>query len=122
MISLVKKMRTGPQADRTAYSKHRIFGAEYYKFTVWASSTTVSQTCSNTEQFLFFFFFLINIARRNLYLFIFLIFRATPAAYGGSQARDQIGAAAASLHHSHSHTISEPHLQPTPQLTATPDT
>ena len=44
-----------------------------------------------------------------------------PEAYGGSQARGQIGAAAAGLRHSHSHTRSEPHLQPTPQLTATPD-
>ena len=44
-----------------------------------------------------------------------------PAAYGGSQARGQIGAAATSLHHSHSNARSELHLQPTPQLTATPD-
>ena len=36
-------------------------------------------------------------------------------AYRSSQARGQIGAAAASLHHSHSNTGSEPHLQPTPQ-------
>ena len=32
----------------------------------------------------------------------FLFFRAVPAAYGGSQARGQTGAAAAGLHHSHS--------------------
>ena len=32
-------------------------------------------------------------------------------AYGSSQARGQIGAAAVSLHHSHSNTGSEPHLQ-----------
>ena len=42
----------------------------------------------------------------NLQLFLFLffplLFRAAPAAYGSSQARNQIGAAAASLHHSHS--------------------
>ena len=58
----------------------------------------------------------------NLFLFFsFLVFRATPAAYGGSQARGQIGAVAAGLHHSHSHARSELHLQPTPQLTATPD-
>jgi len=35
--------------------------------------------------------------------------------------RGQTGAAAASLHHSHSNTISKLHLLPTPQLTATPD-
>jgi len=39
--------------------------------------------------FLFFFFF-----------FVFCPFRATPMAYGGSQARGLIGAVATSLHHS----------------------
>ena len=47
--------------------------------------------------------------------------RATPVAYGGSQARDGIGAADAGLHHSHNHARSEPCLQSTPQLTAMPD-
>ena len=40
---------------------------------------------------------------------------ATPAAW--SQARGRMRAAAAGLHHSHSSGGSEPHLQPTPQLT-----
>ena len=52
---------------------------------------------------------------------LFAISRATPVAYGGSQARGLIGAVAAGLHQSHSNVGSEPHLQPTPQLTATPD-
>ena len=47
----------------------------------------------------------------------FFLFRAAPMAYGSSQARGRIGAAAAGLHHSHSNTRSKPHLQPTPQLT-----
>ena len=34
----------------------------------------------------------------------------TLMAYGSSQARDQIGAAAAGLHHGHSHVGSEPCL------------
>ena len=38
-------------------------------------------------------------------------------AYGGSQARGQIGAAAASPPYSHSNTESKPCLQPTPQPT-----
>ena len=42
-------------------------------------------------------------------------------AYGGFQARGQIGAVAASLHHRHSNAGSEPHLQPTPQDMAMPD-
>ena len=51
----------------------------------------------------------------------FCLFRATPAAYGGSQARGLIGAVAAGLHHSHSNAGSQPSLQPTSQLTATLD-
>ena len=51
----------------------------------------------------------------------FCLFRAAPAAYGGSQAKGQIGATAAGLHHSHSNAGSEQCLQPTPQLTAMPD-
>ena len=59
-----------------------------------------------------------------IYLFIYCLFafsRAASVAYGGSQARGRIGAAATGLHHSHSYAGSEPSLRPTPQLTATPD-
>ena len=42
-------------------------------------------------------------------------------AHGGSQARGRIGAVASGLHQSYSNTGSEPHLRPTPQLTAMPD-
>ena len=58
---------------------------------------------------------------RNIYLYIYLLFRAAPTAYGGCQARGQIGATGAGLHHSHSNVGSEPHLQPTPQLMAEQD-
>ena len=57
-------------------------------------------------------------------IFFFCLFAtswASPMAYGGSQARGQIGAVATSLCHSHSHAGLELHLQPTPQLTAMPD-
>ena len=57
-----------------------------------------------------------------IYFCLFAFSRAAPAAYGGSQARGLIGAVASGLHHSHSNARSEPCLQPTPQLTATPDT
>ena len=40
--------------------------------------------------------------------FYFILFRATPVAYGSSQAKGQIGAAAADLHHSNAR--SETHL------------
>ena len=57
-----------------------------------------------------------------LFLFFFFVFLPflgpLPAAYGGSQARGQIRAVAAGLHHSNAG--SELRLQPTPQLTATP--
>ena len=54
-------------------------------------------------------------------IFLFGLFRDAPAAYGGSQGRGQIRAAAPGLHHCHNNTRSEPHLQPTPQLMATLD-
>ena len=76
-------------------------------------------------------------------IIIILPFRAAPAAFGGSQARGQIRATATGLHQSHwptpepqqcqiratatglhqshSNVGSEAGLQPTPQLTATPD-
>ena len=43
------------------------------------------------------------------FLFVCL-FRATPVAYGGSQARGLIRTLAAGLHQSHSNTRSNPHL------------
>ena len=53
--------------------------------------------------------------------FFFCLFRATPKAHRGSQARGLIRAIAAGLRQSHSNTRSEPCLRPTPQLTATLD-
>ena len=64
--------------------------------------------------FLFFYFI--------LFYFVFLLFLwAALVAYGGSQARGRIRAVAISLRQSHSNAGLEPRLQPTPQLTATPD-
>ena len=62
--------------------------------------------------------------RNELIFFLFFSFfflRATPAAYGNSQARDHTGATATSLHHSHRNVGSELHLRLTPPLTATLD-
>ena len=42
----------------------------------------------------------------GFFVFVF-VFRVVPAAYGGSQARGQIGAVAAGLHHNHSNKGSE---------------
>ena len=56
-----------------------------------------------------------------LFIYLFSLFRATPAAYRGSQARGLIGVEAAGLCQSHSNAGSELCLRPTPQLPATPD-
>lgn len=48
-----------------------------------------------------------------LLFLLLLLFRAAPLAYGCSQPRGQIRTTASGLHHSHSNTGSEPHLQPT---------
>ena len=53
-----------------------------------------------------------------LFVCFFCLFRATPTAYGGSQGRGRIRAVTASLCNSHSNTVSEPCLEPIPQLTA----
>ena len=55
------------------------------------------------------------------YICLFVLSRATPEAYGGSQAKGPIRPTAAGLHHSHSNMGSEPHLQTSPELTATLD-
>ena len=62
----------------------------------------------------FLFFYMLN-------FFFFLLFMATAAAYGSSQVRGQIRAAAAGLRHSHSNSRSKLLLQPTLQHTATQD-
>ena len=45
---------------------------------------------------------------------IYILFRAAPVAYGGSQARGPIRAVAVNLHHSHSNARSGPRLLPIP--------
>ena len=59
-----------------------------------------------------------NITAFCLFVLSFYLSRATPIAYGGSQAGGPVGAVAAGLHQSHSNAAFEPHLQPTPQLMA----
>jgi len=65
--------------------------------------TIVNRAAMNMQVhvlFLSFFFFGL----------LFLYFKATLVAYGGSQARSLIGAVATGLCQSHSNTGSEPHL------------
>ena len=77
-----------------------------------------SEKCLTMSSAHFFFFCLLSFV---VVVVVVAISWATPTAYGGSQARGRIGAAATSLRQSHSNAGSEPHLQPTPELTATPD-
>ena len=55
-----------------------------------------------------------------LFCFV-LFFRAALMAFGSSQAKGRIPAAAAGLHYSRSHSGFEPCLKPTPQLTGMTD-
>ena len=60
--------------------------------------------------------------KQKVYILIFFFFfMAAPKAYGGSQAKDRIGAVAAGLHHSHSNARSKLCMQLTSQLMATRD-
>ena len=69
-----------------------------------------------------YFSLVIKLHENSFFFFsLFAISWVAPTAYGGSQARDPIGAVAAGLLQSHSSAGSEPRLQPTPQLMATPD-
>ena len=74
--------------------------------------------------YLYLFRFFYDLIHQNFvisfsFLFFLCLFRTALTAYGGSQTRGLTRATAASL--CHSHTGSEPQLQPTPQLRATPD-
>ena len=76
---------------------------------------------SSVERGFRLIYFVIIIFFIFIYLFIFAISWAALAAYGGSQARGQIGAVAASRRQRHSNAGPKQCLQPTPQLTATLD-
>ena len=56
----------------------------------------------------------------DFFFFVFCLFRATPTAYEGSQAKGRITAIAAGHSHSHSNDRSEPCLWPMPQPVAMP--
>ena len=78
---------------------------------------TSTQTAVEMYMLLFTFLFVYLVGLMFCFGFLFgwlvgfvLLFRAVPAAYGNSQDRGQIRAAAASLCQSHSNTRSEPYL------------
>ena len=55
------------------------------------------------------------------FILFYLLYRAAPVVYGGSQATGQIGAAAISLCHSHNNAGSQLHLRLTPHVRAMQD-
>ena len=87
---------------------------DFFLCSVKCCSTRFLKGDSLNLSFIYLFIYLFII-------FVFCLFRAAPAAHGGSQARGPLGAVASRLHHDHSNEESEPHLRPTPQPTATPD-
>ena len=87
----------------------------------WKSLPLIS-CCPDSQTTLIFQRWWNSVCEVTFFLFFFfLLFRAAPMAYGGSQARGRIGATAAGLHHSHGNTWSELHLWPRPKLVAMPD-
>ena len=86
---------------------------------------TTLQSESSVLIGLLYYYFKIKYNRFTVFLrflfFCFFFFRAAPTGFGGSQARGLIEATAAHLCQSHSNSASEPHLRPTPQLTAMRD-
>ena len=77
--------------------------------------------CAMVGPYWLFFLYIIVCVFIYLFICLFAISWAAPVAYGGSQARGPVRAVATGLRQSHSNAGSEPRLQPTPQLTATPD-
>ena len=75
----------------------------YTTLLIYTSLTLFSVSLVFSMKFILFYFI----------LFFFLLLRAAPVACGDSQARGQIGATAAGLHHSHSNAGPKPCLRPT---------
>ena len=79
-----------------------------YIFEKWTLNHTPCLYCLLFSRLILVFTF-VKFLSILLFFFLFCIFRTTLAAYGSSQARGQIGAAAASLHHSYGYTGSLTH-------------
>jgi len=74
------------------------------------------QLVGNSARFMYDIFL-----RLKIFFLLFAFSRTAPTAHGGSQARGRIGAVAAGLLQSNSNAGSKPHLRPTLQLAAMPD-
>uniref|UniRef100_A0A8D1PF60 RRM domain-containing protein n=1 Tax=Sus scrofa TaxID=9823 RepID=A0A8D1PF60_PIG len=105
----------GLNLSHRCHLPHTCSNAGSFNPLCWARGQTYASSANRVTAAVAFFFCFV------LFSCLFAISWAAPGAYGGSQARGPIGAVAAGLCQSHSNTGSEPRLQPTPQLTATPD-
>ena len=99
--------------------KHPFFNKkiDLYMFNAFYFESINISTCLTSGCLLRIFFSF----KKKFFLSFLPFLGPFPMAYGGSQARGLIGAVATGLRQSHSKAGSEPRLQPTPQLTATPD-
>ena len=85
----------------------KLFGLEHYRIAIvdsWLNHTICNGASLQIK------FIMLNIKWAELLVhfpFFLLLFRATPATYGSSQARGRIGVTAAGLCHSHSNARSE---------------
>ena len=117
--SLILQMRKlklpSHNQDQARTTNHAwLFPDAYCSLDQFTAYSKLPKTKSVCYFFSFFFFFF-------LVFCLFAFSRAAPTAYGCSQARGPIGDAATGLCQSHSNVGSELRLQPTPQLSATPD-
>ena len=95
--------------DSRTPSTHPITYSKSHPSLYWTSSWTPTKRSTPSQ----------GISLRKFLSFFLCFLRLYPW-HGGSQARDQTGAGAVDLYHSHSNARSEPNLWPTPQLKATP--
>ena len=99
---------------------HIVLGNKSFLSPLWNIIPSLGQDSSDSKKLLLL---ILKFRKHSFYFLFFALSRAIPMAYGSSQARGQIRAAAAGLCHSHrhSHARSEPRLWPLLQLPAIPD-
>ena len=98
---------------KLSQGSYKLFSFIFILFSLFCSPSVISTSLSFTWLIPSPFYILLLVPSNEFFFFlVFCPFRATPEAYGGSQAN------AASLYQSHSNAGSDPHLWPTPQLTA----
>jgi len=107
---------TGVALEKTKRPKKKKKGKKIYRFIIVINDVPlwlemlIMLMYGNALYFPLNFTVKLKRLKNKAYFVIILFFRATPTTYGSSQARCQLGAVAASLHHSHSSARSKLHL------------